>query len=101
MPFDRARCVDVEHFLELRQRQVGKRLQAAEQAGRLASFGDGDDPLGDVLAEVADPLEVGRDADRPDDLAQIVGHRLALGDDDDRLVVDLALAFVEDGVVAR
>ena len=60
---------------------------------------DGDDPLGDVLAEVADPFEIGRNADRADDLAQIRRHGLALGDEDDRLVVDLALALVEDGVV--
>ena len=63
-------------------------------------FADGDHALGDVLAEIADPLEIGRDADRADDLAQIVRHRLALGDHHDRLVVDLALPFVEEGVVA-
>ena len=63
------------------------------------AFGDGDDALGDVLAEVADALEVGGDADRADHLAQIVGHRLALGDEEDRLVVDLALRLVEEAVV--
>ena len=55
---DRARGVDVEHFLELRQRQFGKRLQPAEQARRLAPFGDRHDTLGDILAEIADALQV-------------------------------------------
>ena len=95
----RARGVDVENLLQLRQRQLGKRLQAAEQARRLPAFGDRDDALGDVLAEIADPFQVGRNADRADDLAQIVGHRLALGDDDDRLFVDLALTVIEHRIV--
>ena len=46
--------------------------EAAEEAERLAPFGHGDDALGDVLAEIADALEVGGDADGADHLAQIV-----------------------------
>ena len=46
----------------------------------MAGIADGEHALGDVLAEIADPLEIGRYADRADDLAQIVRHRLALGD---------------------
>ena len=57
------------------------------------------DPLGDVLGEVADALEVAGHADRADHGAQILRHRLALGDQRDRAVVELALARVHDGVV--
>ena len=99
-PLDRTRGIDVEHVLELGQRQLGQRLQAAEQAVGLAPLGDGGDALGDVLAEIADTFEIGRDADGADDLAQVLGHRLAAGDDEDRLVVDLALGLVEQRVVA-
>ncbi len=51
--------------------------------------------LGDVLGEVADPLEVAGNADRGDDLAQIRRQRLALGDGHDRLLFDIALQNVE------
>src|SRR5690606_35883560 len=43
--------------------------------------------------------EVGGNTDRPDDLAQIVGHWLASRDEQYRLVVDPALALVEHDVV--
>ncbi len=58
-----------------------------------------DDALGGVLAEVADALEIGGDADRTHDLAKVGGHRLAAGDGDDRLVADLAFGVIEDHVV--
>ena len=68
----------------------------------LAPFSHGDDALGDVLAEVADPLEIGRNADRADDLAQIGRQRLTPGDDRAiGLLVDLALRLVEHGVVGN
>ncbi|ESY33756.1 hypothetical protein X749_02670 [Mesorhizobium sp. LNJC391B00] len=98
---DRARGIDVEHFLELGQSEFGKRLEAAKQAGRLAAVNDADHTLGDVLGEVTDPFEVGRNADGADDLAQIRRHGLALGDDDDGFVVDFALAIVKHDVVTN
>ena len=52
-------------------------------------------PLGDVLAEIADALQVGRDAKRRHDLAQVVGERLAPGDHDDGLLLDLRLQLVD------
>ena len=43
----------------------------------------------DVVAEVADPFQIGRDADRADDLAQVVGHRLPLGDEHDLSLIHI------------
>ena len=55
--------------------------------------------LGDVLGEIADPLEVVGDAQRTDDVAQVDRHRLAPGDGEDRLLFDLALQEVDLGVL--
>ncbi len=57
-----------------------------------------DDALGDVLGEIADPLEIVGDAQRADDLAQIDRHRLAARDGQDRLFLDLALQRIDQGV---
>ena len=62
-------------------------------------FGDGLRALGDVLGEIADALEIGSDADRHHDLAQVARHRLALGDDQDRLLLDRELERVDLVVV--
>ncbi len=95
----RAGGIDVEHFLELHQRQLGQVLEPAAQLARHAGALDGDDALGGVLAEIADALQFGGDADRAHDLAQVGRHWLALGDGEDRLLVDLALGIVEDDVL--
>ena len=58
------------------------------------------DALGDVLGEVADALQIVGDAQRADDVAQVDRHRLAPGDGQDRLFLDLALQHV-DLVVVR
>ena len=58
------------------------------------------DPLGDVLGEVADALEVVGDAQGADHFAQIDRHRLAARDGQDRLFLDFALQRV-DGRIAR
>ena len=55
-------------------------------------------PLADVLGQVADPLEVAGDPQRPDDLAQIDRHRLAAGDRQHGLVLDLVLQRVDSGI---
>ncbi len=54
--------------------------------------------LGDVLGEIADPFEIGGNAQRADDLAQVDGDRLAAGDDRDGFLLDRALQRVEPGV---
>ena len=56
---------------------------------------DLDRALGDVLGEVAHPLEIARDPDGADDLAQVDRHGLAPRDREDRLLFDLALQHVE------
>ena len=56
--------------------------------------------LGDVLGEIADALEVVGDAQRADDLAQVDRHRLAAGDGEHGLVLDLTLQRVDLGVGA-
>ena len=70
-------------------------LQADDRARHPRFDADLQRPFGDVLGEVADPLEVAGDADRADDLAQIDGHRLTPRDGEDRLLLDLALQRVE------
>src|SRR3546814_13441931 len=45
--------------------------------------------LGDVLGVIADPFDDGRDLERGDDLAQIVGHRRAQRDQPDRQPLDV------------
>ena len=59
------------------------------------SLADGERPLADVLGEVADALHVAGDADGRDGLAQVDRHRLAPGDGQDGLLLDLALQDVE------
>ena len=51
--------------------------------------------LGDILGEIADPLEIVGDAQRADDLAQIDRHRLPARDRQDRPLLDLALQRVD------
>ncbi len=57
--------------------------------------------LGDVLGEIADAFEIGGDADRHHDLAQVARHRLALGDGEDGLLLDLQLERVDLVVLRR
>ena len=59
----------------------------------LAHHGDG--ALGDVLAEIADALEVVCDTECRHDLAEVVGHRLAPGDHHHGLLLDLLLERVD------
>ena len=61
--------------------------------------GDGQRALGDVLGEIADALQVARDLEHRHDVAQVVGHRLAPGDHEDGLLLQLALELI-DGAVA-
>ena len=56
--------------------------------------------LGDVLGEVADPLQIVRDAQRAHDLAQIDRHRLTARDGEHRTLLDLALERI-DGRIER
>ena len=62
---------------------------------------DRGDALGDVLGKVADPLQIIGDAQRAHHVAQIDRHRLASGDGENRLVLDLALQRVDGGVASH
>ncbi len=66
--------------------------------GTLASAPELHRALGDVLGQIADPLEIAGDADGADQLAQVHRHRLAARDGHDRHVLDFALQRVEAGV---
>ena len=59
------------------------------------SLDHGHGALGDVLAEIADALQVVGDAQRRHDLAEVVGHRLAPGDHHHGLLLDLPLERVD------
>ena len=58
-------------------------------------IGDGESALGDVLGEIADALQVRRDAQCAHDVTQVVGHRLTACDHGDDLLFDLALEVVD------
>ena len=75
------------------------RSMRVRQLARGRGLADRADPLGDVLGEVADPLEIAAMRIAPTTRAQILRHRLALGDQRDGAVVELALLGVHDGVV--
>ena len=49
----------------------------------------------DVLGQIPHPLEIARDPNGADDLAQIIRHRLTARDRHRRLLLDLALQHVE------
>ena len=88
------RRIGVEHGLDLGLHQVGHVLEAADQLERMEVAVERVDALGDVLGEVADALQIGGDAHGADDLAQIDRHRLAAGDGENRLLLDLLLQRV-------
>ena len=73
--------------------------QAGHQRLGMVLAGHGERALGDVLGEIADALQVAGDLERGHDVAQVVGHRLAAGDHQDGLLLELALQAV-DGAVA-
>ena len=50
---------------------------------------------GDVLGQIPDPLEIARDPNGADDLAQVIRHRLPARDRQRRLLLDLALQRIE------
>ena len=66
--------------------------------GRVGVAAPGD--LGDVLGQVAHPLEVGAHLQRGDDDAQVGGDRLLAGQQVDRPLLELVAQRV-DGVVGR
>ena len=97
-PLGVALRVGVEHVLHQFGRDLVHVLEADDGARNPGFGADLDRALGDVLGEVADPLEIARDANGADQFAKIDRHRLAAGDGHHREILDLALQRVEAGV---
>ena len=97
-PLDVALGVGVEHVLHQFGRELVHVLDADDGVGRPAFHADLDRALGDVLGQIADPLEIARNPNGADDLAQVVRHRLPARDRQRRLLLDLALKQVEPGI---
>ena len=79
--------------------ELGHVLDPAHHLLQLELDVENHHPLGDVLGEIADPLEVVGNAQRTDDVPQVDRHRLAPGDGEDRLLLDLVLQEVDLGVL--
>ena len=94
-PLDVALGVGVEHVLHQFGREFVHVLDADDGARRPAFHADLERALGDVLGEIADPLEIAGDPNGADDLAQVDRHRLPARDGQRRLLLDLALQHVE------
>ncbi len=92
--------VGVEHLLELAEHERRHVLDAAQQLARIEIAVERADALADVLGEIADPLQIVGHAQRGDDFAQIHRHRLAAGDGEDGLLLDLLLQRI-DGRIGR
>ena len=90
-PLDVALRVGVEHVLHQFGREIVHVLDADDGAGQSRFDADLDRALGDVLGQIPDPLEIARDPNGADDLAQVVRHRLPARDRQRRLLLDLAL----------
>ncbi len=73
-------------------------FQAADQLQRMEIAVECSDALADILGEIADTFQIGGDAQRADDLAQIDRHRLARGDGQHGALFDRALQLVDLGV---
>ncbi len=96
---DVAPRIGVEHVLDLGEDELGHVLDPAHHLLQIELAVENHHALGDVLGEIADPLEVVGDAERADDVAQVDRHRLAPRDGEDRLLLDLALQEVDLGVL--
>ena len=97
-PLDVALRISVEHVLHELGREGVHVLDADDGVGRPAFKTDLDRALGDVLGQIPDPLEIARDPNGADDLAQVIRHRLPARDRQRRLLLDLALQRVEAGI---
>ena len=94
-PLDVALGVGVEHVLHQFGRELVHVLDADDRARHPGFDADLDRALGDVLGQIPDPLEIARDPNGADDLAQVDRHRLPARDRQRRLLLDLALKQVE------
>ena len=94
-PLDVALGVGVEHVLHQFGGEIVHVLDADNGPRHPRFDADLDRAPGDVLGQIPHPLEVARDPNGADDLAQVVRHRLPARDRHRRLLLDLALKHVE------
>ena len=87
--------IGVEHVLQLHGGDVMHRLEADDGARNARLPGDLGRALGDIFREVANPLDIGGNADRADDLAQVDRQRLPRGDGAHGVILDRSLQRVE------
>ena len=73
-------------------------LDPADQLLRMQIQIERHDALADMLGVIADPLEVVAHPHGADDLAQVDGHRLAAGDGQYRLLLDVVLHGIDDQI---
>jgi hypothetical protein len=93
--FDVAAHICVKHILDLEQCQIGHVIDATHHLSQLNILIERAHPLGDVLGEIPDALQVVGDAQGADDVAQIDGHRLPARNGQNPLFLDLALEHVD------
>ena len=98
---DIAPGIGIQHPLDLAEHQRRHVLDAADQLLRMEVVVERGHPLGDVLGEVAYPLQVVGDAQRADHIAQVDRHRLAPGDGQHRFFLDLVLQRVDRSIAGH
>ena len=92
--------VGVQHVLQAAQHQAAHALDRAGQGTDRLGLVEDHGALGDVLGQVPAAFEVRGDLHRRHGLAQVIGHRLAQGDQADRLALDVGLQDVQPLVAA-
>ena len=99
-PVEIGRGIGVQHILQAAQNQLPHPLYGAGERGQWLGLGQHQGALGDVLGQVAAALQIHGDLHRRHGLAQVIGHRLAQGDQADRLALDVGLQDVQPLVAA-
>src|SRR5262245_15125747 len=85
----------VKNFFQLTERKLAHVFQPERELLRLLLAHHGDRALGDVLAEIADALELVRDAERRHDLSEVIRQGLPARDHHHRLLLNLLLQRVD------
>ncbi|MDT4869035.1 hypothetical protein FQZ97_1040420 [compost metagenome] len=93
--FDFRGGVGVQHVAQAVRHQPSHALDRAGERLHRLGLGQDQRPLGDVLGQVAGPLQVRGQLHGPQRPAQVAGDRLAQGDQADRLLLDIAVQGVQ------
>src|SRR5262249_57392823 len=81
----------VKHVPQLSQHEGGHMIDPAHRCPRRIFTVDGDDPLADILGEIAYALDLIGNPQDADNLAKVAGYRLTPRNDLDRPFLDIAL----------